>query len=527
MSAIPAARVRDLTTRLVAVPSVSPDTVAETEFAAALRELLPTGLEQGEWYAADGRPIVWARLRGKHTGKGPRRALVLLTHGDTVGVTEYAALGGRRGDKVAFDPDALRELFLPYTSIALPPGSHAVLEDIAEEKARPGTWMFGRGALDMKSAIAAAITVLETLLAGPPPAGDVIFLCCPDEENASAGMLAAVPELARLKESEGLDLVGGLNLDVAPEPAAYLGVMGKALAGLYVMGRATHAGAPFEGVDAAQLAASIVARATSSREMVDRAGGHAAAPPVALRMRDLRPGYSLQTTAEAEVELNLITITRPLDETLDELRRVALGALAHLVRSMRDLAAFVQPDRPLRVAEQDLDQQVLLWPELMRRAGEPGELFEVSDSKDVHAATLARVRHVVREARLHGPAVVIHLLPPYYPHAAPGDGPLVRALREVMAREQVEVRPYHPLVSDACYLAWRGEPPEALERHMPAYGHEYALPVAEMRALDLDVANLGPWGRDAHGLFERVRCDWTFERLPGLVLEVVRRSLEP
>ena len=140
-------------------------------------------------------------------------------------------------------------------------------------------------------------------------------------------------------------------------------------------------------------------------------------------------------------------------------------------------------------------------------------------------ASLARVRHVVREARLHGPAIVIHLLPPYYPHAAPGDGPLVRATRAVLERAGLEVRSFHPLVTDASYLAWRGEAPEALERHMPAYGHEYTLPVDAMRALDLDVVNLGPWGRDAHGLFERVRCDWTFERLPGLVREVVKRSL--
>jgi arginine utilization protein RocB len=48
-----------------------------------------------------------------------------------------------------------------------------------------------------------------------------------------------------------------------------------------------------------------------------------------------------------------------------------------------------------------------------------------------------------------------------------------------------------------------------------------------MRALDLDVVNLGPWGRDAHGLFERVRCDWAFGRLPGIVAEVVKRCLEP
>ena len=380
MSPIPAARVRDLTERLVAVPSVSPDLLAETAFAAVLREALPAGLEQGEWYAPDGRPIVWARLRGRGAGAGPRRTLVLLTHGDTVGVSEYATLGGRLGERIAFDPVALRELFVQYSSISLPPGAHAVLEDLAEEQAKPGTWMFGRGVLGTKSGIAVALVALEALAAEPALAGDVLFLCCPDQEHASAGMLAAVPELARLKEEEGLAFAGGLNLDAAPEPAAYAGVMGKALAGLYVLGRPAHAGAPFEGVDASQLAASIVARATSSREMVDRSGHQAGTPPVALRMRDLKPGRGLQTAAEAEVELKLATITRPLAETLDELRRVAQGALGDLMRSMRELASWVQPDRAAHALEPDLDHQVLLWPDLLQRAGEPGELFEVTDS---------------------------------------------------------------------------------------------------------------------------------------------------
>ncbi len=528
MDPVPSAeRALALTERLVGFPSVSPDLVAETACAAELRALLPAGLEQGEWYAPDGRPVVWARLRGRGAGTGPRRMTLLLSHYDTVGVDEFAALGGRRGDRIAFDPAALRELFVKYAPETLPAGSHTLLADLAEEKAHPGTWMFGRGALDTKSGIAAGIVALEALARDEALAGDVLFVSCPDEEHGSAGMLAAVPELARLKREEGLDLVGGLNLDIAPEPMAYAGVVGKALAGLYVLGRPTHASTPFEGVDAAQLAATIVAHATSSRELVDCSGGHAAAPPVALRIRDLKSVYNLQTVAEAEVELNLITISRPLSVTLDCLRRVTQGALAELLRSMRELASWAQPGVPVRAAPANGEGQVLLWPELLRLAGEPGELFEIGDSPDVRAATLARLRHVVREARLHGPAVVIHLLPPYYPCAEPGKGPLVRAVRGVMARAGLEVRPFHPLVTDASYLAWRGEPPEVLERHMPAYGREYALPLEAMRALDLDVVNLGPWGRDPHGRFERVRCDWTFGRLPGLVAETVKRSLEP
>src|SRR4030095_10055083 len=126
---------------------------------------------------------------------------------------------------------------------------------------------------------------------------------------------------------------------------------------------------------------------------------------------------------------------------------------------------------------------------------------------------------------LAAPAVVIHVLPPFYPHAAAGDGPLPRAAQNVLAREGLPLRPFYPHISDASYLAWRGEPTEVLRRHLPALGRHYALPAEAARALDLDVVNLGPWGRDAHGRHERVHAPYAFGTLPRLVAAVLRETL--
>ena len=41
----------------------------------------------------------------------------------------------------------------------------------------------------------------------------------------------------------------------------------------------------------------------------------------------------------------------------------------------------------------------------------------------------------------------------------------------------------------------------------------------------MDLVTLGPWGRDAHGLFERVNALYAFERLPRLIADVVRAAL--
>jgi arginine utilization protein RocB len=120
----------------------------------------------------------------------------------------------------------------------------------------------------------------------------------------------------------------------------------------------------------------------------------------------------------------------------------------------------------------------------------------------------------------------LYLLPPFYPHAAPGDGPLSRAARAVAMEEGIALRSFYPFISDASYVAWRCEGTKEIGRYFPALGREYALPVEASRALDLEVVNLGPWGRNAHGLFERVHAPYAFERLPKLIARTVEKALE-
>jgi arginine utilization protein RocB len=87
------------------------------------------------------------------------------------------------------------------------------------------------------------------------------------------------------------------------------------------------------------------------------------------------------------------------------------------------------------------------------------------------------------------------------------------------------MRPFYRHISDASYLAWRDEPADVVARFLPAFGREYEVPTEAAAALDLDVVNLGPWGRDAHGAFERVYAPYAFGRLPRMIVEVVRAAL--
>lgn len=493
------AEVRALAERLVAISSVSPDVAGENRAADALVAALPEGIERGAWPLADERRVVWARVRGRDS----RRALLVLGHHDTVGVEEYAALGSAA---LAFQPRDLRERLLESPAGVLAP---ALAADLDEERRAPGAWMFGRGALDMKSGLAAGIAALASVATAPPP-HDVLLVSTPDEEHESAGMLAVAPRLAELAAREQLSFIGALNLDYSTAPVAYAGVVGKALLGMYVRGVPAHVGDPFAGLDAIQMAAAIVRRLSTSGALREGWEGEAFPPPVPLRLRDLKPAYNVQTAAETVVEWNVILAARPLDAVIAAIARETRAALEVLSTELRELSgasAAWHAEVPVR--------------SLSELAPVPGEGPLAHEDARAHALRVVRER--VAAAGLPGAVVVLHLLPPFYPAAAPGSSRWLRAARGTLEREGVPVRPLYPFISDASYLRWR-EPEAPLAANLSSWDGDYRLPLAAMNALDLDVLNLGPWGRDAHGVGERVNAGWAFVRLPGLIERLMRTS---
>ena len=516
------AALRSLTERLVAFRSVSPDPSGEARCAAALHAALPDGVERGLWPTPDGRPVVWALARGRSAP-----TVMLLGHYDTVGYEEYAALGATGGAEIALDPAAVRAALLAARSDASLPA--AVREDLEEERRAGGTWLFGRGAFDMKSGLAAGLGALAALAGARDLEGHVLFVATPDEENRSAGMEVACHELAALRDRLGLELLGAINLDSVERPVAYAGVMGKQLVGLWITGRPAHAGDPFAGVDAAQIAAEIVTRATRTEVLVDHAGDLRGPPAVALRMRDLKRRYDLQTVAEAEVELSLLTFERPLERTFELLRELAASAIAQVMGEMGALRRRLHPGMTPPAGSVDPGECVLDWAEFLEKtcgAGAPAFTLRLPPGEpDERAALRGWLRVLAEQAKLSGPRVVLTLLPPYYPAAAPGHGPLVRAARATLGREGIPMDDWYPLITDASYLRAPASD-SGVTRWMPAIP-SWHPPLAAASRLDLDVISLGPWGRDAHGLYERVHAPYAFERLPRLLAAVVRETLRP
>ena len=157
-------------------PSLQPGAPGEAALAHFLaRRLEDAGLEVELWDVLPGRPNVVARLRGAGRPSGderPARSLMFCGHLDVV---------------AALSPEA----FAPRVDDGR---------------------MYGRGAADMKSGLAAAVAAVETLVAsGQRLAGDVLVAGLVDEEWKSAGAAALParyrPDAAVMVECTGLDVV--------------------------------------------------------------------------------------------------------------------------------------------------------------------------------------------------------------------------------------------------------------------------------------------------------------------------------
>lgn len=583
------ATVKAITTRLVNLPSISPAVEGENACARAILDSLRrggVGLQPELWPTGDGRHNVACLLQGEHP-EASSETVLLLCHYDTVGVEEFRALDAAHTGVLAFQPEAAHEALRAFFGHD---PHHPVVRDLLERwtdgEHSDWAWMVGRGCLDMKSGVAAHVAVMRQLWeARARLRGQVLFLATPDEENESAGVLAALRRLLALSADHGLRYRAVINSDyTAPrsddeaERFIYTGAVGKLLPSFYVLGDPTHVGEPFRGVDAAQIAAELVRRINLNVDLSDAwpgEGGLAAeiaVPPMTLRLRDLKDTYNVQTSAEAVVYVNWLTLQLSPAEALSKMLAVAQQALSAVLSERA--AQFVryrgQQPTPLSFAP-----AVVSFAELCRQAwqrqGGTGGPASAEVWLDELAAELSRepapngaaaqdlrelshrlVARVAKTAGLKRPAVVVFFSPPYYPHSQPSDRTALQALARVLARLQAEgdsplrrkldramagaahpqlhLRGFYPYIADHSYV----QLDEGGQRHlqtlvgnMPLFGRGYRLDFAAMAQLQCPVVNIGPWGKDAHGLAERVHTPYAFDVVPQLIYETVWELLAP
>jgi arginine utilization protein RocB len=470
----------------------------------------PSLSELGGLDGALGRHSVAALVRAPRPVK---ETIVLLGHFDVVDVEGCGPLRS-----CAFDP-------LEYTRRA----GELELSDEARGELASGRWLFGRGVADMKAGLALVICLLEEYsLRREELDFNVLLLAVPDEEGDSAGMRGLIPYLAKLREEEGLDFLVCIDAEPTFEPSAqiavYHGTIGKIMPLCLCVGRESHVGEYYEGLNSTLIASYLNISLEGRKETTETRGGETFQPQACLRMRDLRSRYAVTLPERTVLYYNCLTVAKTPETVLNGMKEKAKHALDAAI-------SHVFSER-----RTDMEPRVLTVDEVLDRAGKAAgsrqKLFKTllpqvtaADERERNIEFLSLALDMTGEK---GPFVVVGFVPPFYPPRINENGSVheraarhaAGVIREKLKRLGLALSETEIFqgITDLSFTGFRGraEELECLSANTPLWGKQYALPLEDLRKIDIPCVLLGPIGKDSHKATERVELDYSFNTLPSV-----------
>ena len=485
-----------------------------------------------------GRKSLVAMMRGKKGNS--KKTVVMIGHTDTVGISDYGNL-----QEYANKPYELMEKLKGVT-----------LSEEATKDLNSGEYLFGRGLFDMKTGDAIIMALMEEIATDIENfEGNLIFAAVCDEEGNSGGMLSVVPKLVEIKEREGLEYLALLDTDYMTSEYdgdenkyVYIGTVGKLMPSFYVVGKETHVGESFKGIDPNQIASHITSRINLNPEFCDVAEGEVSLPPITLHQRDLKTEYSVQIAKSATLFFNYATHCSTPDEVLIKMKNAANEAFQSAIDSLNDrYKTFCEMA--------GRNHEMLPW---KARTMTYEELFtmvekedpKVKDKIDAYNKELMkdedldpRTFSLKMVEKLHSlwsdrePVVVVYFSPPYYPHIyvegkEEKEKNLIDAVADAVDSTKTDYKlvykKFFPYISDLSYGAAPKDPAiiAALKDNMPGFGSKYNLPLEDMQKLDLPVLDIGSFGKDAHKFTERIEKNYSFNVAPELVYKTIMNLLK-
>ncbi|WLR46630.1 M20/M25/M40 family metallo-hydrolase [Halobacillus litoralis] len=465
--------------------------------------------------------------------KGHKQTIVYHAHMDTVGTDDYGSL-----KPSACDPTILENFFKNYA-----------FDSKAREDAQSGEWLFGRGALDMKSGIAVHIANLlyfsEHIDELP---GNLLLMINPDEESQHSGVISSIPELNRLKSEENLDYIMAVNTDFIspqydqdPNRYIYTGSAGKLLPCFYIYGRETHVGDTLSGIDSTLVSAEINRRINNNLELTEDIKGEHILPPSCLYAKDQKERYNVQTAKSSQLYFNYFIYELSAKDVMDKLKVITEEACEEVTHKLASsYEAFTkQVGIPNYSQSWGIDVQTL------------EEYIQYLRSQGIEVADIIRkagVQYKNLEPRIKGfkivetlqlldpdkkPRVLLFFGPPYLPHNyLQADNSRDQTLLEVIQAnlsktqeqtgESFAIKRFFPYLSDGSFLSLHESDEEisSLLQNFPDYEYTYPLPIKEIRDLNIPSVNMGVYGKDGHKWTERVHKPYSFDTLPMLIREI-------
>lgn len=413
-----------------------------------------------------------------------------IGHFDTVGIEDYGPLA-----PLSTQPEMLKQ------AISMMNLDQDILKDAADPN-----YLFGRGALDMKSGVAIWMTLLEQLSDGGHDKNLLVAFVC-DEEGNSKGMIDALGMIHKMIEMYDLTIAAAIDTDyTSPQYPSddrrfiYGGTIGKILVQFLCIGKETHAGDPFAGIDANHIVSALIDEINMNPAYCDCNDGNVTVPPITLSINDDKAEYSVQTAKISSVSFNITTNGTSVAKWEEKMSEAAIKAFRKVLdRLNQSYKAYGQmkgietSDLPWKVNVSSFSHK----DDVSLKIG--------SDEDERDFAT-----RWVKEQALNDPTprIILYLSMPYYPHHSFDlqDEKHRRLIEEIQRYALTYTYvPNYPYISDLSFI--RQPKPEDiadLHRLIPGYDQVCRIDWSALDLLDIPIINIGPWGKDAHKFTERV-----------------------
>jgi len=479
--------------------------------------------------------------------KDINNTIVYISHMDTVDIGEYRDL-----KDIATKPDKLVEKLKTRDL------SKDVKKDIES-----GEWLFGRGSADMKSGVAVELELLKEFSENTKNLdGNILVIITVNEEADSLGMLNIAKPLVELAKKEKLEYIGGINTDYTTDEIGnnqkdryiYKGTLGKIVPALYVVGKGSHVGDVFGGFDVNLLMSELTSRIDNNMELADKYKNRITDPPVSLKQEDLKVEYNGQLPYEGFSYYNFLNFNRGTSEVMDIFKEEVLDS----IRSSLDwvegnfrVYKSYHPDQDMSI---DLDIDCYTYQELLEiikdkyiedkiEAEIENVLTKVEKEgiKDLRIHSLRIIQRMWELSELEGPAVIIFLVPPFYPPQNPDiDDEKFKKFNSMVETiiknheinkdydYNIIIKDFFPYLSDASFSSFQGDKKdeEVLKNNMPYWGKGWKIDIDSVRKLNLPVVDVGVHGKGAHKYLERVHIPYTMKVLPELIKTITEKTLQ-
>ena len=545
--------VKRLTSEMVAIPSINKEPGGETKVAEYVHDYymgLPYFKEHPEYtYVFQTKDDFVERHSTLTYVKGTKgssnKTVILIGHIDTVGVDDYTPI-----QEYAFKTDELPEKLME--TFDLP---QEVIDDI-----KSGEYMFGRGALDMKSGVAGHMVILKYFSEHPELLdGNIVQIAECDEEDNSKGIITGIDELVGLKEKEGFEYIACINADYSTNynPGdenryIYYGSIGKLLPCFVAFGKEAHVGQAFSAFDPNLLIAEVTRNMSLNTELCDIAQGEVAIPPISLKQMDTKGPYTVQTALVGFSYYNYFTHSMSPADVIDKCYDIGVKSFDDVIKYLNEQYEKFCKLSDVPFTPLPWHTRVYSWKmfmdELKEKHGDAFtssihdfavKLHEEEPELDLRLFSLRVAEEAWKWHEDKSPALVIffgsvHSARIEMTRKTEKECELLDAVEEAVeivrpeAERQIKTRMFYPYISDSSFMTICDEPEafQALGDNMPSWKVKYYHDVDKIMQIGVPVVNIGTFGRDGHMVTERVDMKQTFRNVPNITCETILKLLK-